>query len=77
MLSKKMDATTTKQIRSILDKLNIKHHRILIDLEKETIELNEEEDYSVDDLLESAGVLTQERVRELRDEINKMREEWN
>jgi len=72
-----MDATTTKQIRSILDKLNIKHHRILIDLEKETIELNEEEDYSVDDLLESAGVLTQERVRELRDEINKMREEWN
>lgn len=39
----------------------------------ETIEV--EDDYSIDDILESAGVLTPEQAKELMEEVKKMREE--
>ena len=50
--------------------------RVLIDLEKQTVEALED-NFSVDDLLEAAGTLTPERSKELLDEVNKSREEWN
>ncbi|NOU94877.1 hypothetical protein GC093_16850 [Paenibacillus sp. LMG 31456] len=55
---------------------NIHNSRVLIDLEKETIE-TQEEDYSIDDLLESVGALTPEREKEVLDEVKQSREEWN
>ncbi|MCF6093273.1 hypothetical protein L1765_04580 [Microaerobacter geothermalis] len=76
MIPKKLDHQTATELRSILDKLNIKNPRVIIDFEKETVEV-EEDDYSVDDLLESAGALSPDRVNELRREIEKMREEWD
>ncbi|WP_397333554.1 hypothetical protein [Paenibacillus sp. JSM ZJ436] len=48
----------------------------MIDLEKQTVEA-QEDDYSVDDLLEAAGTLTAERGKELLEEVGKSREEWN
>jgi hypothetical protein len=60
----------------MLQKLNIYNTRVLIDLEKQTIEA-QEDDYSIDDLLEAAGTLSPERGRELLDEVNRSREEWD
>ncbi|MFC5530443.1 hypothetical protein [Cohnella yongneupensis] len=76
MIPKKMDQQAASAIKSILQKLNIDNPRVLIDLEKQTVEA-QEDDYSVDDLLEAAGTLTPERGKELLEEVNKSREEWN
>jgi sulfur carrier protein ThiS len=76
MIPKKMDQQAASTIKSILQKLNINNPRVLIDLEKQTVEA-QEDDYSVDDLLEAAGALTPERGKELLEEVNKSREEWN
>lgn len=76
MIPKKMDHQAASMIKSILQKLNINHPRVLIDLEKQTVEA-QEDDYSVDDLLEAAGTLTPERGKELLEEVGKSREEWN
>ncbi len=76
MIPKKMDQQAASAIKSILQKLDINNSRVLIDLEKQTVEA-QEEDYSVDDLLEAAGSLTPERGKELLEEINRSREDWN
>lgn len=76
MIPKKMDQQAASAIKSILQNLNINNPRVLIDLEKQTVEA-QEDDYSVDDLLEAAGTLTPERGKELLDEVNKSREDWN
>lgn len=50
--------------------------KVKIDLDNDTIEV--EDDYSIDDILESAGVLTPEQAKRLTEEVKKMREEeWN
>jgi hypothetical protein len=76
MIPKKIDSATANEIRTILSKLDIKNPRITIDFDKQTIEL-EDDEYSVDDLLDSAGALSPERVKELREDISKMREDWD
>lgn len=71
-----MDQQTAKEFRSILQKMNITHSNVKINLDNQTIEV--EDDYSIDDILESAGVLTPEQAKKLADEVKKMREEeWN
>lgn len=74
MIPKKLDKETAEQFKSLLAKLNITDRKVTIDLENETIELDDE--YSIDDILESAGVLTPERAKELQAEVSRMREEW-
>ncbi len=76
MIPKKIDSKTVIAIRSMLKKLNIDNNRVLIDLEKQTIEA-QEDDNSNDDLLEVAGMLSPERGRELLEEVIRSREEWN
>ncbi|MDG0810355.1 hypothetical protein [Cohnella rhizosphaerae] len=76
MILKKMDPQAASTIKSILQKLNINNPRVWIDLEKQTVEA-QEDDYSVDDLLEAAGTLTPERGKELLKEVGQSREEWN
>lgn len=76
MIPRKMDQQAAREIKSILQKLNINNTRVLIDLEMQTIEA-QEDDYDVDDLLEAAGTLTPERGKELLEEVNKSREDWN
>ncbi|MCS7461209.1 hypothetical protein N0M98_13735 [Paenibacillus doosanensis] len=76
MLPQKMDLQTASAIKSILQKLNINNARVLIDLDKQTVEA-QEDDYSVDDILEVAGVLSPERGKELLEEVKRSREEWN
>jgi len=75
MIAKKIDQQTATAIKSILQKLNIHHTRVLIDLEKQTVEA-QEDDCSIDDLLEAAGTLSPERGKELLAEVNRSREEW-
>jgi hypothetical protein len=75
MLPKKMDTETVNQLKMIFRKYDINNNRILIDLVKETVEV--EDNYSVDDLLETAGTLTPERAKELTEDIRKSREEWD
>ena len=75
-LPKKMDQKTANELRSILTKMNITQSKVKINLDNQTIEV--EDDYSIDDILESAGVLTPEQAKQLADEVKKMREEeWN
>ncbi|ALS27215.1 hypothetical protein IJ21_18140 [Paenibacillus sp. 32O-W] len=75
-LPKKMDQQTVNELRSILKKMNITQSKVKINLDNQTIEV--EDDYSIDDILESAGILTPEQARQLTDEVKKMREEeWN
>lgn len=75
MIPKKLDKATAEQFKFLLAKLNITDRRVTIDLVNETIEL--EDDDSIDDILESAGVLTPERAKELQEEVSRMREEWD
>lgn len=56
----------------MLQKLNIYNDRVLLDLEKQTVEA-QEDNYAIDDLLEAAGTLSPERGRELLDEVNRSR----
>ena len=75
-LPKKMDRQTANELRSILIKINITQSKVKIDLDNDTIEV--EDDYSIDDILDSAGVLSPEQAKELAQEIKKMREdEWS
>ncbi|MFD0672216.1 hypothetical protein [Cohnella sp. GCM10027633] len=76
MIPKKMDQQAASEIKFILQNLNINNSRVLIDLEKQTVKA-QEEDYSIDDLLEAAGTLTPERGKELLNEVNRSREDWN
>ncbi len=63
-------------MRTILSKLNLDSRKITIDLYNETIE--SEDEYAVDDILESAGILTQEEARELEETVHQMRErDWD
>jgi len=75
MIPKKLDKETAEQFKILLAKLNITDRKVTIDLDSETIEL--EDEYSIDDILESAGILTPERAKELQDEVSRMREEWD
>lgn len=71
-----MDKQTVRELRSILEKMNITQSKVKIDLDNDTIEV--EDDYSIDDILESAGTLTPDEAKELFDEVRRMREEeWN
>lgn len=73
---KRMDKQIAHELRSILAKINITQSRVKIDLDNDTIEV--EDDYSIDDILESMGILTPEEAKELTEEVRKMREEeWN
>jgi len=73
---KRMDKQTVRELRSILEKMNITQSKVKIDLDNDTIEV--EDDYSIDDILESAGILTPNEAKELLDEVRRMRkEEWN
>lgn len=45
-------------------------------IKKQTVEV-QEDDCSIDDLLEAAGSLTPERGKELLEEVNRSREDWN
>ncbi|MCL5290195.1 MAG: hypothetical protein M1489_04065 [Firmicutes bacterium] len=69
-IPKKIDRKTASKLRSILLKYNITKNKVTIDLNNETIEV--EDDYSIDDIVESAGVLTPEQAQELMDEVKKM-----
>ncbi|MHB1682025.1 MAG: hypothetical protein ACYCYO_04240 [Bacilli bacterium] len=75
-IPKKLDHETVSELRTILSKLNVTQNKVTFDLDNETIEV--EDDYSIDDILDSAGVLTAEQAKELMQEVEKMREEeWN
>lgn len=75
-LPKKMDRKTVNDLRSIMSRMNVTQSKIKIDMDNHTIQV--EDDYSIDDILESAGVLTPEQAKELTEEVKKMREEeWN
>lgn len=74
MIPNKIDQQTASAIKSILQRININNSRVLIDLEKRTVEA-QEDDYSIDDLLGGAGALSPERGKELLDEVNRSREE--
>ena len=76
LIPKKIDFQTASAIKSILQKLNINNARVIIDLEKQTVEA-QDDDYSIDDLLEAVGTLSPERGKELLDEVKRSREEWD
>jgi hypothetical protein len=76
VIPKKINRQTVNALKSILDELDIHNQRVTIDFSKEMIEV-EDDDYSIDDLLEAAGTLTPEREKELYDEVKRSREEWD
>lgn len=75
-LPTKLDRQTADELRSILTRINISQSKVKIDLELNTIEV--EDDYSIDDILESAGVITPEQAKKLTEEVKRIREnEWD
>jgi len=76
VIPKKMDQQTTRAIKSLLQKLNINQSRVLIDFNLQTVE-GQDDDYSIDDLLEVAGTLSPQRGKELLEEVNRSRKEWD
>lgn len=75
-MAKKMDHETVIQLKRILKKLNVSNQKVLIDLQNETLEIQEDE-MGIEDLLEAAGTLSQERANELMSDVNSAREEWD
>jgi hypothetical protein len=72
----KMDVSTVEALRSILSNLNLGNQRITIDLEKKIVLVDD--DYSNDDLLRCAGILTPEQAKKLEAQIQKNRlEDWD
>ncbi|MBB3111996.1 hypothetical protein FHS18_004064 [Paenibacillus phyllosphaerae] len=76
MILKKIDAQTANAIQSLLQQQNIHSTRILIDFEKRIV-VSQDNDYSIDDLLEAAGSISPERGQELLKEVSRSREEWS
>lgn len=75
-IPQKLDKTTATALRSILSSLNISKQRVIIDLNNDTLEI--EEDYNVDDLLKWSGCLTKEQAAELQRQIRENRDEdWD
>jgi hypothetical protein len=75
-IPKKLDRQTANELRSLLTRINVTQSKITINLDNDTIEV--EDDYSIDDIHESAGALTPEQAKALIEEVKKMREEeWN
>ncbi|MBA3817087.1 MAG: hypothetical protein H0X29_11335 [Parachlamydiaceae bacterium] len=75
-IPQKLDHNTATALRSILSSLNISKNRIIIDLDNDTVEV--EEDHNINDLLQWAGTLTTGQAKDLQERINKNREEdWN
>jgi hypothetical protein len=75
-IPKKLDPNTSNALRSIFSSLNISKNRIIVDLNNDTVEI--EESHHIDDLLQWAGTLTTEQAKELQEKINKNREEdWD
>lgn len=74
-IPKKIDHETANQLRTILSKLNVESRKVTIDLDNETIEV--EERCSIDDILASAGILTPEEARQLQESVRETREsDW-
>ncbi len=72
----KMDASTVAALRSILATINVRNQRITIDLEKNTVLI--EDDYNNDDLLSCAGILSPEQAKQLEAQIQRNRiEDWD
>lgn len=72
----RIDKQMARELRSILTRMNITESKVIIDLDNDTIEV--EDDYSIDDILESAGILTTEQAKEMTEEVKQMREEeWS
>ncbi|MCI0184426.1 hypothetical protein [Sulfoacidibacillus ferrooxidans] len=75
-ISKKLDHETVNQLRTIFSKLNLDSRKITVNLYNETVE--SEDEYAVDDILESAGILTPEEAKQLEETVRQMREsDWN
>jgi len=75
-ISKKLDHETANQLRTIFSKLNLDSRKITVDLYNETVE--SEDEYAVDDILESVGILTPEEAQQLEETVRQMREgDWN
>lgn len=77
MIPKKIDSHTANELRKILRRVNITTPKVTINFNNDTVELEDVDEFAVDDLLQSAGSLSPERVKELKEEIGRMREEWN
>ena len=75
-ISKKLDDATYAQLWSIFSKMNMSRNKVVVDFQKKTIEV--EDDYSVDDIIASAGILTPDQGQQLMSDIKKNREEdWD
>jgi hypothetical protein len=77
MIPQKIDSQTANELRKILKSVNITNPRVTIDFDKDIVEFEESDEYAVDDLLQSAGVLSPQRVKELKEEIDRARGEWD
>jgi hypothetical protein len=75
-ISKKLDRGVADELRNILSRMNLSPHKVTIDFDNDTLEV--EDDYSIDDILDSTGILTAEQGKEMLEEIQNMRnEDWN
>lgn len=71
---RKLYPNIAKELRDFVSDNNITTKRLIIDLEKETVE--DMDDYSVDDILSVAGILKPGEANEMLDHIKESREGW-
>lgn len=75
-IPQKLDKKTANELRSILSSLNITKNRITIDLNNDTVEI--EDEHNINDILQWAGILTPEQGDELIKSIKQNRDEdWD
>jgi hypothetical protein len=56
--------------------MNMSRNKVIVDFQKKTIEV--EDDYTIDDIIASAGILTPDQGQQLMSDIKKIREEdWD
>jgi hypothetical protein len=71
---RKLHPNIAKDLRKFMSENNMTTQRLIIDLEKETVE--DMDDYSVEDILSVAGILKPGEADELLDHIKESREGW-
>ena len=73
----KLDKKDAEKILSILNQLDIRSKRVLVDLEQMTLESKDDDKYEVKDLLEMSGKISEERADEFIQHIWESHKEWS
>lgn len=73
-MNEKLDPTLAQELREFLHKHHIRQRRVVIDMDAETVEIEDEDD--IEAILSAPPDFTPEEAQSAIDNIRRSREEW-